>query len=321
MRWVCRSACIVALGCGGSTSADADTSTSAHGSSDVESSSAAASSESSTTPVTSASSEASSSSSGTPDEPPVPTDEQWARLLALRYDDGPPPIDVTNAWADDADAAELGRALFFDPRFSGPLLEGDNDGSPGTLGVDGEVHKVACASCHVAETSFVDTRSPHGQISLAAAWVLRKTPSLLDVGFAKLLAWGGRRDALFNVPFGAIESSRELNSSRLYYAKQLYANHRARYEALFGAMPDFSDAARFGTLAASTNGCTEIDGQVCNGRPGDGGVFDALAPADQDEVTRAVVNASKAMGAYLRLLRCGSSRFDEWLDGDESALT
>lgn len=261
------------------------------------------------------------SGAGTGDEPPVPSDAQWTRLQALRYDDGPPPPDVSNAWADDDDAAALGQALFFDPRFAGRLLDGDNDGSPGTLGHDGEVHRVACASCHVPQDGFVDTRSPHRQISLAAGWVLRRTPGLLEVGSATLLGWGGRRDALYNVAFGAIENAREFNSSRLYVAKQLWANHRAAYEAVFGAMPDFSDATRFGTLAAEDNGCTALDASACAGRPGDGGVYDALAPEDRDAVTRAVVDAGKAMGAYLRRLRCGASRFDAWLDGDATALS
>jgi cytochrome c peroxidase len=317
VRWVFRSACIVALGCGAESPAPVEPGTTGDDASSTSTSTDASSS--SEPPDAGASSSSTSGGEGDPD----PTDEQWARLLALRYDDGPPPPDITNAWADDEAAAELGRALFFDPRFSGPLLDGDNDGSPGTLGSDGDVNRVACASCHVPVDGFVDTRSPHRQISLAAGWVLRKTPSLLEVGFAKLLAWGGRRDALHNVTFGAIESSREFNSSRLYFAKQLHAHHRDRYEAVFGAMPDFADETRFGALAAEHAGCPEIDAPaaMCNGRPGDQGIYDGLAPADQDEVTRTVVLASKAIGAYLRQLRCGRSRFDDWLDGDDTALS
>ena len=44
----------------------------------------------------------------------------------------PPPADVSNRHADDARAAALGQALFFDPSVSGPLLDLDNDGSTGT---------------------------------------------------------------------------------------------------------------------------------------------------------------------------------------------
>lgn len=265
------------------------------------------------------------SSSGTSGEPPSsePTAEQWERLLALRYDEGPVPADVTNAWADDPAAAALGQALFFDPRFSGPLLDGDNDGSEGTLGADGETHRVACASCHVPEDGFVDTRSPHQQISLAAGWVLRRTPTLLDVGFATLLGWGGRRDTMHGLLFGVVENTRELNSSRLYFAQQLARNHRDAYEDVFGPMPAFDDPRLYPALAPEDAGCPELDApaQACSGRPGDAGPFDALDPDEQEAVTRAVVNAGKAIGAYLRQLRCGPSAFDAWLDGDDDALT
>jgi len=46
-----------------------------------------------------------------------------------------------------------------------------------------------------------------------------------------------------------------------------------------------------------------------------------MAPEDQTAVTRVMVNAAKAIAAYQRLLRCGASRFDEWLDGDDKALS
>jgi cytochrome c peroxidase len=45
-----------------------------------------------------------------------------------------------------------------------------------------------------------------------------------------------------------------------------------------------------------------------------------MAPADQVAVTQVMVDAGKALGAYLRELRCGPSRFDAWLDGDRAAL-
>jgi cytochrome c peroxidase len=58
----------------------------------------------------------------------------------------------------------------------------------------------------------------------------------------------------------------------------------------------------------------------CRGKPGDGADYDAMAAADQEAVTRVTVNTAKAMAAYVRQLRCGPSRFDQWLDGDDSAL-
>lgn len=250
------------------------------------------------------------------------------RLAALSPETLPPnPPDLSNRFADDPAAARLGQRLFFDPSFAGPLLDKDNDGKSSSLGKAGQTGRVACASCHLPDAGFVDTRSLGKQISLAAGWGLRKAPSLLDVGQAKLVTWDGRRDALYNQVFGPIESPVEMNSSRLYVAQQMARAYRADYEAVFGPMPPLDDATRFPRLDATVNGCKPKHGspeQTCDGsfrgRPGDQAEFDALAPADQDAVTRVVVNSGKAIAAYERKLTCGTSRFDRFMHGDMSAL-
>jgi cytochrome c peroxidase len=262
---------------------------------------------------------------GLDDPDPAFTVEERAALRALRYDDRPPPPDASNRMADDPAARRFGQRLFFDPGFSGPLIEGDNDGRGGTLGLRGEAGKVSCAGCHLPESGFVDTRSRGQQISLAAMWTRRRTPTLLEAAFAPLHGWDGRRDSMWSQAIGVIENEREFNSGRLFVAQQLYARHRPEYEAIFGAMPPLDDARRFPPLAPTEAGCRErmtAMGAVydCRGRPGDGADYDGMAPADQALVTTVVVNAAKALDAYVRLLRCGPSRFDAWLDGDGTAL-
>ena len=259
------------------------------------------------------------------DQPPVLTDELRAELAKLRYDDGPPPEDPSNRVADDPAARAFGQRLFFEPALSGPLLEGDNDGSAATLGSMGEPGKVSCAGCHVPSTAFVDTRSPHQQISLAARWTRRRTPSLLEVAFAPLYNWDGRRDSIWGQALGVMESDAEFNSGRLFVALQLYRLHRSEYEAVFGAMPALDDAARFPQLTPNEAGCVERGTKTgvvydCRGKPGDGADYDAMSADDQHAVSEVAVNATKAIAAYVRLLRCGESRFDRWLDGDERAL-
>jgi cytochrome c peroxidase len=163
-----------------------------------------------------------------------------------------------------------------------------------------------------------------GQISLGAAWGKRRAPSLLDVGQAKILTWDGRHDAAYNQPFAPIEASFEMNSSRLYVAEQVAARYAADYTALFGALPDFSDTTRFPPLTAAQTGCpaeTLSDETGCHGMPGDGAEYDGMAPADQEAVTRVVVNFGKALGAYERKLSCGQSRVDAWVNGDATALS
>ena len=252
------------------------------------------------------------------------TSEQWAALQALSPPSLPLPApDATNRFADDPAAAHFGQVLFFDPSFSGPLLDTDNDGGEQALGSVGEVGRVSCAGCHVPGGGFSDTRSFQLQISLGAGWGRRRAPSLLDIGQASLVMWDGQRDSLFSQVFGPLESVVEMNSSRLFMAQQMYREHREQYESVFGPMPPLDDASRFPPIDAHTTGCQpstpdnpapHCDGPF-HGMPGDGAEYDRMSPADRDEVTRVVVNAGKAIGAYERLLSCGPSAFDAWVHG------
>jgi cytochrome c peroxidase len=246
-----------------------------------------------------------------PAHPDLPA-EILARLARLSPAELPaPPPDRTNAYADDARAARLGQALFFDPRFSGPLLDEDNDGTPETLGKMGEAGKVSCAGCHDPGSGFLDNRSPRRQLSLASGWTRRRTPSLLDMGHAALLTWDGRRDTAYNQVFAVVESPLEFNSSRLFVAQQIARYYRSEYEAIFGALPSL-DA--YEALDPRDAGCAELPLDPVTERcpkPGH----------DDPDIVRILVNAGKAIGAYERRLACGPSRFDAWMHGELDALT
>ena len=134
--------------------------------------------------------------------------------------------------------ARFGQRLFFDKALSGPLHRRRQRRQRGRRwGGSGEAGKVSCAGCHLPDSGFVDTRSRGKQISLAAQWTTRRTPTLLEVAFAPLYNWDGRRDSIWRQAIGVMESERELNSGRLFVAQQVFALHRAEYEAIFGAMP------------------------------------------------------------------------------------
>jgi cytochrome c peroxidase len=261
---------------------------------------------------------------------PAITPCDWTALRALSPDALPaPPPDPTNRFADSPAAAMFGQKLFYDPSFSGPLLDTDNDGRPQTLGMVGQASRVACAGCHIATSAFSDTRSFQRQVSLGAGWGRRRAPSLLDVGQAKLVMWDGRRDTLYDQIFGPLETVVEMNSSRLYVAEQMYQKYRADYEAFFGPMPPLGDASQFPQLSAALTGCqpkNPSDPQpACDGTrhgmPGDHAEFDGLTPGNQTAVTAVVVNAGKAIGAFERLLACGPSPFDAWMHGSGSAIS
>ncbi len=124
---------------------------------------------------------------------------------------------------------------------------------------------------HVATSGFSDTRSGQEQISLGASYGRRRMPSLLDVGQAKLLMWDGRHDALYNRPFGPLESVVEFNSSRLFMAEQMFLIFRSDYEAVFGPMPPLDDTAQFPALGAFerllTCGASPFDTWMHGGAP------------------------------------------------------
>ncbi len=269
---------------------------------------------------------------------PLPTfsDAQWVVLRSLSPATLPPvPADVSNSFAEDEVAARLGQTLFFDNGFSGKLLDADNDGGPNTLGSRGDSGKVSCAGCHVAASGFSDTRSTFQQISLGTGWTRRRTPSLLDVGQAKIVMWGGRYSTLWSQPFGPLENPLEMNSSRLFVAERVASLYGQAYEKIFGAgsLGDLATSSRFPTLTSDTTGCkltTDIARPramapdaiyECHGVPGDHAEYDGLATADQTLVNRIAVNFGKALAAYERKLTCGQSRFDAWVNGSTESLS
>jgi cytochrome c peroxidase len=259
---------------------------------------------------------------GTGPQPAAAPDPRSPALRALRYDEAEPPLDVSNRYELDAAARTFGHRLFFDPRLSGPLTDGDNDGSEVTLGVKGEAGRISCAGCHVPESGFFDTRSRGQQASLGARWTKRRAPQLAEIAFAGLYNWDGGRDSLWRQAVGVMDSEIEFNAGRLLVAKQTFDLHRAEYEAIFGPMPPLDDSSRFPWIPAEESGCQVLPGLVldCHGRPGDEAEFDAMTQEDQDLVTGVTVNVAKALAAFLRGLRCGPGRFDAWLDGDDTAL-
>ena len=98
------------------------------------------------------------------------------------------PADASNAVADDANAATLGQALFFDPDFSGRLLDSDNGTAQNmegfvhkSVGHQGESGRVSCASCHVPTDVFGDTRTVHQQVSLAAGRSKPRAPKIYEI--------------------------------------------------------------------------------------------------------------------------------------------
>jgi cytochrome c peroxidase len=126
----------------------------------------------------------------------------------------PPPDDPSNAYDTDPRAARLGRALFFDTRFS----------RTGTL---------ACATCHPAETSFQD----HKPVAEGVAPLRRRSMPLIGVAYNTWFFWDGRKDSLWAQAATPIENPIELGLTPADVVARVGRDHRAEYETVFGPLP------------------------------------------------------------------------------------
>ena len=204
--------------------------------------------------------------------------ERWSaaerQLLASMLIDRlpPPPADPSNAVADRADAAALGRQLFFDTRLS-------------------KNGQVACATCHAPERQFQDG-TPVGR---GIASGQRRTMPVPGAAHAPWLFWDGRKDSLWSQALGPLEDAAEHGSNRVQALRVLQAHYRRSYEAVFGPLP----AADGLPAHASPVGSAD-----------ERRAWAAMSEARRDGVNRAFANLGKAIAAYERTLAWGPSRFD-----------
>ena len=200
------------------------------------------------------------------------------------------PADPTNRHADDPAAAELGQALFFDPRLSA-------DGT------------VSCASCHDPERGFSDGR----QLAMGLEQGNRHTPTLWNVAHQRWLTWDGRADSLWMQALDPIEDPREMGTTRGKLARVI-----ARDAALLGAYE-----AAFGPMDPAAIEDRPEDVRPARGREagaGPGAPPEVRAWAELDDrqrtaIDRVFVHAGKAMAAYQRKLVRADAPFDRFVEG------
>jgi len=219
--------------------------------------------------------------------------------------------ETSNQFANDAAAATLGQKFFFERSIAGPIKIASD------LGAVGDTGKISCGDCHVMTAWGTDSsdRSKPNSLSLGIEWGTRNTPPLVNVGFYKWFYWEGRADSLWMQAALATENPQQQGSDRLRVAHVVFKKYKADYEAVFkGTLdpaldPTAADAARF----------------PASGKPkktGDpDGAWEGMTPADQTIVTQILVNWSKAIAAYERLLVSRNAPFDKFVAGDDTALS
>ncbi len=214
------------------------------------------------------------------------------------------PADPTNTYADSAAAAALGQKLFFDQNFSGKIVVASD------LGAVDEVGKVSCASCHSGPGQD-DVRSSPDNISMGTNRHTRNSPSLINASFYAWTNWAGRFAAQWELPLAVAESPVIMNGNRLQIAHRIFDVYKTEYEAVFGAMePELGNTTRF-----------PPNGKPKGTNPTDGPWETAMTDADRTIVNRILVNYSKAIAAYMRLLVSRDAPFDKWVAGDNNAIS
>lgn len=159
---------------------------------------------------------------------------------------------------------------------------------------------VSCGTCHDPSKAFADGLPTGKGVSV----VKLNTPSVTTSAWARFQFWDGRADSLWAQALGPIESAAEMGSSRLQVAHRIHEAYAADYENVFGKLPDLADTKRFPP----------------KGKPGDP-AWEAMAPADRDDVDRVFVHAGKAIAAMERTLRPPMTRLEAYAAGDAGALT
>ncbi|MGE4608153.1 MAG: cytochrome-c peroxidase [Myxococcota bacterium] len=205
------------------------------------------------------------------------------RKIAQHSPLGPPPPDLTNAFAGDPGAARLGQFLFFDKR-----LSAQND--------------VSCATCHDPRRGFANAAARgSGTGGLATA---RHVPTLLNNAYNRWFFWDGRADSAWSQATQPLEIPSEHGADRLQivHLASRTPEIRSSYEAVFGKLPDLSDPQRFPAHAAP------MPDDLPRAR-----AWKGMSAADRDVVDRVFTNLTKAIAAYERALVSRDSAFDRFV--------
>lgn len=130
------------------------------------------------------------------------------------------PPSPSNSYADDVDAAKLGKTFFFDRRMS-------------------QDEQIACATCHIAGEGWSDDRKVSLGVDDAEGG--RHSMPSHSIGFQEYFFWDGRADSAWSQTLQAIESKAEMDFARTQVAHFVAQHHSTEYEQVFGSLPDLSE--------------------------------------------------------------------------------
>ena len=208
------------------------------------------------------------------------TAQETATLQSLSLTSLPPVNDPSNRFAHNPQAVELGKQLFFDPRFS-------------------RNEQIACATCHRPEKAFSDGK----MVAEGLAMGTRNTPSLLGATHNDWFFWDGRKDSLWSQALEPLENPAEHGLTRLEIVRLLLKDphYRQQYHALltdipapehFAALPDA--ASPVGTLAQLQ-------------------AWKSIPQAQREQLDQLFAATGKFIAAYVSSLPLAPNRLDDAL--------
>jgi cytochrome c peroxidase len=174
---------------------------------------------------------------------------------------------------------------------------------------------VACISCH-ASAAGDDNRSVPNNVSLGTDYGTRNALPVINSSFYAWTNWGGRFDSQWSLPLGVAENAKIMNSTRLDVAHMLFNKYRADYDAIFtppldaSLDPNATDASRFPPSGKPKANAAATDGP-----------WELMTAGDRAIINRIFANYGKAIGAYLRLNVSRNASFDQFIAGNDAAIS
>jgi len=190
---------------------------------------------------------------------------------------GPPPVDASNKFADNKNAAKLGKKIFNDTRFS----------------ANG---KVSCASCHLSDYNFTDKLS----LAEGIGTTTRRSMPAVGMAYQKWFFWDGRKDSSWAQALAPLESPVEHGISRTFSTQLIYKHYRNDYLAVFGALAEINIAALSPQARPDTNDEVAMK------------QWQAISHNGREQITRVFVNTGKALAAFVRTIKPAASAFDDY---------
>jgi len=187
---------------------------------------------------------------------------------------------TSNQFADNQQAADFGKQIFFDKRFS----------------LDGTF---SCASCHQADKAFTDGLKKAKGVHKTG----RNTQTILGAKYYDWFYWDGRKDSLWSQALVPFEAADEMASSRVKVLSIIGQDkaYRQQYESLFGQFPDAIFKEKIKTNAGPWGDSETQDNWY------------RIPVSLQTIINRAYANIGKSVAAYERTIPLPTTKFDTFL--------